>query len=1280
MLKSARSKGRFPRRRLNQLGRAVAESLEARTLLSVQYFTIDPTRSSLTASLSDGELSFTAQGSNPWGGDSLTTRFGGTLGVDFEPGTIAFTQSSTLTAETNGTWQPGDDPSADDPNNQYVALPADYGAVANTYLGPIWLAARGMVFQFRMPAVTLSSGSFSTSSLAFDGSTGAVFFDGLEYGEITITGEQGNDQTGAATYTVSNGVGTLTVPIYSPQTYFDAGNDTTLSVAYTGQIVATSGPVYVQSVAASSNPVTVGGTTTLTASGVTDSAGSISTVNFYQESNGQPGLQTGSGGDTLVGSTSTGSGGNYSVTVSTAGLTIGDYSYYAQAIDNNSLASLSGVNAAAAYVVVQPVSTGSITGSVFNDANNNGIKDSGELGIAGWTVFLDLQHDGKLDLGDPSTTTDSNGNFTFSNLAPGRYDIAEQLQPGYVQSTPAGSVPAVVLASEMSAATDSDAAVSVPVSPSYFQYQYIIAHPTGTASPDYSTATPMGLTPSQIRHAYGFDQVTFGATAGNGAGQTIAIIDAYDDPTISYDLTQFDNQFGLPAPPSFTKVAQEGSSNYPETDPAGQWEGETALDVEWAHAIAPGANIILVEANDDTTLDTAISYARTIAGVSVISMSFGESEYSSEISEDSTFTTPAGHVGETFVAASGDSGAYVAGSTAFGYPAASPDVLGVGGTSLTLDGSGNYSSETAWIGSGGGVSQYESEPTYQVGTMTQSYSERGVPDVAFDADPYTGVAVYDSYSNGSTDPWVQVGGTSLGTPAWAALVAIVDQGLAIDGKGSLDGGTQTIPDLYQLPASDFHDITTGNNGYPAAAGYDLDTGRGSPIANQLIPDMVNNVGAALAGETGVILTTQNTSSSGNTFGVFHALVAANDSAVTSGNTAVTINVLSNDTDAVGAINPASVAAVSNPSDGSLSINSSNGQITYTPVAGFFGTDSFTYNFKDNNGLTSNTATVSVNVNPTGLVTTAGTTYSVSGTPSTFNVTAGSITLIADLSTQFPGYVLIISNGAKVTLAAAQHMGGFQIPTTGTLDIGKYHLFVNYGSSFDPIYSIAGYIKNGYNGNQWNGTGIMSTNAQTSKGSYGIGYADSADSGNPAGLATKTIEIKYTLLGDANLDGKVNGTDFTILATNFNQSVTNAWDKGDFNYDGKVNGTDFLALAANFNQSANQSAVSPADSDAVNATAAATLIPVTALPPTTTSTPVATSTSVTASPPTTTSTPVTTSTHVTTSNTSTAENPVPRTTFAAAGAPPSTLAPISDDGSNDVNAAILNHRGKKKTSH
>ncbi|MGN6371163.1 MAG: proprotein convertase P-domain-containing protein [Phycisphaerae bacterium] len=353
------------------------------------------------------------------------------------------------------------------------------------------------------------------------------------------------------------------------------------------------------------------------------------------------------------------------------------------------------------------------------------------------------------------------------------------------------------------------------------------------------------LTPAQVRKAYGFDQISFGNIIGDGSGQTIAIIDAYDSPTVANDLHQFDLEFGLPDPPSFRRVAQDGTTNFPPVDPAGPgaaggtWEEETALDVEWAHAIAPGANILLVEASDDSftnLIDHAAAWATTQPDVTAVSMSFGGGEFPSETNEDAFLATPEGHQGITFIAATGDKG------SPGGYPAYSPGVLAVGGTTLTLDASGNYQGESAWSGSGGGVSFLESQPLYQRGIAAGfSTSRRSTPDVSMVADPNTGVAIYDSYDFPSS-PWLQIGGTSLSSPIWAGLIAIADQGRAANSLPSLDGESQTLPMLYRLPASDFHDVTTGasTNGQnpptinSAQPGYDLATGRGSPIADKVV--------------------------------------------------------------------------------------------------------------------------------------------------------------------------------------------------------------------------------------------------------------------------------------------------------------------------------------------------------------------------------------------------------------------------------------------------------------
>ncbi len=405
--------------------------------------------------------------------------------------------------------------------------------------------------------------------------------------------------------------------------------------------------------------------------------------------------------------------------------------------------------------------------------------------------------------------------------------------------------------------------------------------PAGALPLDFGSSTPVGYTPSQIRTAYGVDSVIFGTIQGDGTGQTIAIVDAYDDPAFvdklvtgkgnpaftSSDLGQFDQAFDLPDPPSFTKYNQSGqTTNLPGTDPAGAgnlngtWELEESLDVEWAHAIAPGASIDLVEATNtsNNNLFAAVATAASLPGVSVVSMSWGLDEYAEEQQVDSTFTTPSGHQGVTFVAASGDQG-----SPGY-YPAYSPNVLATGGTTLNLNADNTYQSETAWSGSGGGTSADETEPAYQ--TAVQSTGKRTIPDVAWDADPNTGVAVYDSWDNtDNSGPWLEIGGTSVAAPSWAGLIAIGNQGRVAAGGTTLDGPSQTLPALYSLPAADFHDITKGSNGgFKAGPGYDEVTGLGTPKANLLVPGLV-----AYGTATQIVVTNQPPASviAGDPFGV-----------------------------------------------------------------------------------------------------------------------------------------------------------------------------------------------------------------------------------------------------------------------------------------------------------------------------------------------------------------------------------------------------------------------------
>jgi subtilase family serine protease len=378
------------------------------------------------------------------------------------------------------------------------------------------------------------------------------------------------------------------------------------------------------------------------------------------------------------------------------------------------------------------------------------------------------------------------------------------------------------------------------------------------AAPLATGSGTQGLTPSEVRHAYGFDQVAPGKSGAlDGSGQTIAVIEAYSDPTISADVAAFSKNYNLPlfntaSGPTFKIVNQAGGSTLPPKSK--DWLWETALDVEWAHAIAPGANILLVDANTNSLSDllTAVDYARHQSGVVAVSMSWGTGEFNGENTLDSVFTTPAGHLGGSagkgtpqlpggvsFIAAAGDWGAATL------YPAVSPNVLTVGGSVLYTDAAGNYTGEIGWGPGSGGYSSYESEPSFQTGV--QSSGHRTSPDVAYDAAPSTGFSVYNSTPDANNLwGWVVMGGTSAGAPQWAALIALADQGRAQAGKGAL-GNPDTA--LYSSSLrSDFHDITYGSNGYKDGPGYDLNTGLGSPRANLLVGALVNvNTTATPAG-------------------------------------------------------------------------------------------------------------------------------------------------------------------------------------------------------------------------------------------------------------------------------------------------------------------------------------------------------------------------------------------------------------------------------------------------
>ena len=364
-----------------------------------------------------------------------------------------------------------------------------------------------------------------------------------------------------------------------------------------------------------------------------------------------------------------------------------------------------------------------------------------------------------------------------------------------------------------------------------FRVKVIGRLPNG--KPKLSSASPTGLPPSAIQSVYSLSGLT--PSSGAGAGQIIAIVDAYHDPKALADLNTFNAQYGYPQLSTCTSLSQTGPC-FEQVDPQGTpkvnsgWVLEESLDIEWAHAEAPGAKIVLVEAasNSNTNLFNAVVAANNL-GATEVSMSWGGGESSSETSYDADMA----HTGTLYTASAGDSGHGAE------YPAASPEVMAVGGTTLNgCSGTscGGFSSETTWSGSGGGASAVEAIPGFQSsypgpvsGAPTISGltgAKRGIPDVSFDANPGTGVSVYDSTNYQGQSGWFTLGGTSVGAPDWAGILAAG----AAAGKTALQGDAA----IYSGGYSSLRDITSGTNGNcgtdcTAGPGYDLVTGLGSPL-------------------------------------------------------------------------------------------------------------------------------------------------------------------------------------------------------------------------------------------------------------------------------------------------------------------------------------------------------------------------------------------------------------------------------------------------------------------
>lgn len=303
----------------------------------------------------------------------------------------------------------------------------------------------------------------------------------------------------------------------------------------------------------------------------------------------------------------------------------------------------------------------------------------------------------------------------------------------------------------------------------------------------------------------------------SGGWGAVAIVDAFDNPDAEADLAAYSTQFGLPvcskANGCFSQVYARGSQ--PQNDPGG-WSLEEALDIEMAHAFAPNAKIILVEAQDNSF--TELYFAEDLAGQLVqqagggsVTNSWSGGEYSSETSDDSHFKVK----GVVYFASTGDGGAPA------GYPSTSPFVVAAGGTSVNRSG-GNFTSESGWNGSGGGPSAYEPRPSYQDLIQTIVGSARGTPDFSADANPNTGPAMYDA-DGGYL--WLQIGGTSVSSPMLAGIVN-ADGYKAKSTTLELGG---VYPYAKKHYAKRWRDEITGNNGHACTTGWDFVTGIGSPL-------------------------------------------------------------------------------------------------------------------------------------------------------------------------------------------------------------------------------------------------------------------------------------------------------------------------------------------------------------------------------------------------------------------------------------------------------------------
>ena len=521
------------------------------------------------------------------------------------------------------------------------------------------------------------------------------------------------------------------------------------------------------------------------------------------------------------------------------------------------------------------------------------------------------------------------------------------------------------------------------------------------------------MTPALMTAAYGIHGV------GSGQGATVAIVDAYDAPNVAADLATFMSTWGISCPTSgwgtFTKVNQNGrTSPLPSYDSG--WEVETSMDTQWVRAIAPCANIVLVEANSslDSDLMSAVSTAATLA--SVVSMSWGGSESGSQTFYDSFFVKN----GVTFLASSGDTGGIVE------WPSSSPNVIAVGGTNLNYS-NGTLVSETAWSGSGGGCSTVEPAIAAQTGFVPSSCKNRATPDVSIDGGGISPVYVLISGQGG----WYSVYGTSLSVQLWAGVTALANalHGAPLNGvQSALYADAAGAPSSAPY-TSNYRDITSGSAGsFSAGPGWDFVTGLGSPLVNALVLSLI---GPPTANFTLSAAPSSQTVTQGNPASYTATVTPSNGF---TGSVALSASGLP--AGATATFSPTSIAGGSGSSTMSVTTSSTTPAGTYTLT------------ITGTSGALSHSTTVTLVVNSA-----VSPNFSISASPASRTVTQGnptSYTATVTPSGGFTGNVTVsasgLPTGAAATFGTNPIVGGsgsstLSVTTSSTTPTGTYTLTI-----------------------------------------------------------------------------------------------------------------------------------------------------------------------------------------------------------------------------------------------